>query len=681
MELAAGSLRSRALSSERVLSPRGALVGIVLVATGVHLVLALAQAVPLYFPDEYIYASLARSIAQTGHPMVHGAPAHFPALLEPLLAAPFWIGNNVELAYRLTDVLNAIAGSLAAIPLYLLARKLGLGTKFALATAALTAFRSSLFFGAFVLADPIAQPLVLAALYLAVCALSRPTTRNQLGFLAFAGLAAFARIEYLPLPLLLLVCALVFERGRVRVVVRNLRVTLVVIGVVLAAALAVRTPSAWLGYYGGVLRLSLGTHALARWYTSEVLLFSLGAGIVIVPAALVALARALRTREEPAVRAFALVAVCSALVVFGESALYSTNGSQSYEGRYLMALSPLLLPAFGLYGKLGRPRPRIVVALAALLLAGLLGMRPFHYAAGQHRYQSPLLIALGRLREVLGPGGSTAALTATIVVLSCAAAAAALRRRGVVPVALAATTCFSVLVTGGALSVDLANAANVKRTLFPAGLRWIDATRLRNVALLDVPGTARDPSLAQLFWNTSVTGVVRLPGALPIDSFASTSVDVARDGSLLVGRTVLRRPLLIDGKDDVVLLRGATRVAHSGEFSLWRPAPHPRLELMLLGRHADGWLGPSGAVLAWPDHPHERLLLRLSQPADAPTTSVRFATAFRRWSVTVPTGGTKTVGVCLSGPTELAFAGVPTGIAAGAPVMVVSAAPRIVRGC
>src|SRR4029077_14252264 len=87
-------------------------------------VAALWHTTPLYFPDEYIYGSIARSLAQSGKPMIRGSSAHFPAMLEPLLAAPFWLTHDAELAYRLTQAENALAMSLAAVPVYLLVRRL-----------------------------------------------------------------------------------------------------------------------------------------------------------------------------------------------------------------------------------------------------------------------------------------------------------------------------------------------------------------------------------------------------------------------------------------------------------------------------------------------------------------------------------------------------------------------------
>src|SRR5205807_2558312 len=45
---------------------------------------------PVYLGDEYLYAALGRSIAETGKPLVRGQSANFPALLLPLLTAPAW---------------------------------------------------------------------------------------------------------------------------------------------------------------------------------------------------------------------------------------------------------------------------------------------------------------------------------------------------------------------------------------------------------------------------------------------------------------------------------------------------------------------------------------------------------------------------------------------------------------
>ena len=62
---------------------------VVAISFGFRFLAGLAHATPLYFSDEYIYSTLARSLATAGKPLIRNGPAHFPALLEPILAAPF----------------------------------------------------------------------------------------------------------------------------------------------------------------------------------------------------------------------------------------------------------------------------------------------------------------------------------------------------------------------------------------------------------------------------------------------------------------------------------------------------------------------------------------------------------------------------------------------------------------
>ena len=102
----------------------------------VRFLLAIPHTTPLYFADEYIYSTLAHELATTGRPTIRGDAASFPALLEPILTAPFWLAGDPELALRLTQGLNAVAMSVAAVPIYLLARELGPGKGFGLAAAA-----------------------------------------------------------------------------------------------------------------------------------------------------------------------------------------------------------------------------------------------------------------------------------------------------------------------------------------------------------------------------------------------------------------------------------------------------------------------------------------------------------------------------------------------------------------
>ena len=276
--------RPVALARAAAVPARFLLAGIVAVSFAVRFVAALGHTTPLYFPDEYIYSAIARSLAEHGHPMIRGNAAHFPAMIEPLLAAPFWLTHDPELAYRLTQAENALAMSLAAIPVYLLMRRLGGGAWPALAAAALTVASPDLFFSSFVLADAIAYPLVLGAVYLGVCALSNPTRGAQLGFAGLAVLATFTRIQYVFLPLVFVGAALVVERGSVRSFWRHFRLSLLMYAAPLAFAAALG-PRRLLGYYSGVADLHVRLGAIVHWLGTDSMLLAYAAGFALVPGA------------------------------------------------------------------------------------------------------------------------------------------------------------------------------------------------------------------------------------------------------------------------------------------------------------------------------------------------------------------------------------------------------------
>jgi len=103
------------------------LAGIIVASFAGRLFAAVARLTPYYLPDEYIYPSLARSIAEHGRPLIRGVGVHFPALLDPIVTAPVWlVTDDPTTAFRLTQGIHAVLFSLAAIPAYLICRRLGL---------------------------------------------------------------------------------------------------------------------------------------------------------------------------------------------------------------------------------------------------------------------------------------------------------------------------------------------------------------------------------------------------------------------------------------------------------------------------------------------------------------------------------------------------------------------------
>jgi hypothetical protein len=189
------------------------LAGIVVASFGGRLIASAGRVVPFYFPDEYIYPSLARGFAEHGRPVIRGAGAHFPALLEPLVTAPIWLlTKNPDTAWRLTQGLHALLVSLAAVPAYLIARKVGLSPMLALAVGALAVAIPDTVYASSMLADPLAYPLVLAALCAGLHVIVDASPRAQLAFVALSALSVFTRIQYAAVPVAVLIGTLAADR-------------------------------------------------------------------------------------------------------------------------------------------------------------------------------------------------------------------------------------------------------------------------------------------------------------------------------------------------------------------------------------------------------------------------------------------------------------------------------------
>jgi hypothetical protein len=641
--------RSRARALARVAAlPAGAiLAGLIAISTLARTLVAWAQATPIYFPDEYLYSTLARSIAESGRPLVRDAPAHFPALLEPLLAAPFWLAGDVDFAYRLTQAQNALAMSLAAVPVFLLARRLGLERGFALGCAGVAVAAPGLFYASFVLADPIGYPLALGAVYAGVCALERATPRAQVAFVALSALATFARLQYAVLPLAFFAAAVVLERGRVRRL-EPLRLSLALLTLSLAGIVAVG-PERLLGVYAGLLELDLRPGTLLRWVVVDAMLLAYSAGIVLVPGALGGLAVALARPRRRAEGAFAAITVVLTILVLAEAALIAQLASSTYQERYLFLVVPLVVPAFGLYLQRGAPRRRWTAVIAALLLLVTVRVPLTGYTAADLRLDSPLLFAFQRLEQLVGQIDA-ALVVAAVAGLFCVAGVCATLSRRTAAAAIALTLGTLVATSAGAASWAHTKAEQARGLYLNEERAWVDADA-RGAVLLHTPGSSRDLAFEHLFWNRSIRHVLLLADAHPIDAYATERVRIARDGRLLLAAGAVRDPLLVSNYAVAAEFADAVRVGRGAGLELWQPRGTPRLAMLVGGLYLDGWLARSGWIRVWPEETgfvRGTLRLPLSMPEYGVVMRLRLtAPGFVRVVETLP-GGSHVVEIPIS---------------------------------
>ncbi len=589
--------------------PVPALVALVGASFVIRTVLAWLRSTPALFPDEYIYASIGRSLAESGHPAIRGGSAHFPALLQPIVTAPAWLIGDVGLAFRVVQSLGVLAMSLAAIPVYVLARRLGLSTRIGLALAALAVLVPDFVYASFVASEPFAYPLFLAAIAAAATALSRPTRRAQLAFVGFAGLATLARAQFAVLPIVFF--AAVFVQGmmerRLRPAAREQALPFALF-LLPGAALLAAGPARVLGYYHAVLNLHLHPVSLVRWVGWDAMVLAYASGWIVVPGALLGLWVVLRRPGSALERSFAVLVGLLVVALVLEAGLLQANAANSADvsgpnevkERYIFYLVPLIGLCFALYAKRGWPARVSHLVLAAALVILSVRVPLSGFAVASTLDASPILYGVYWLSGELGQSSSASLVVAAAAALLSAAAVVGSRRpRLGTPLALTLALFATAAASAGAVVFDVTNTSATKRAYLPADPSFVDHSGLRHVALLQSFGGGQASSLQQLFWNRSIDRLLLMPDAHAIDAFRSERVRVGGDGTLLVRGKPLRGPVLVDGLGSFVRLRAAYPVARGPISTLWLPAGRAQLSMYAPGSYHDGWLAGTGAVYVW----------------------------------------------------------------------------------
>ena len=663
----------------------GAIVGIsFVVRTG----LAWMRATPALFPDEYIYASVGRSFAESGQPSIRGASAHFPALLQPLLTAPAWLIGDVDSAFRAVQAMGALAMSLAAVPVFLIARRVGLSNRVSIALAGFTVLVPDLLYASFISSEAFAYPLLLVSVYAAVRALAVPSRRTQMLFVLAAGLTALTRVQFATLPVVFAAAA-VLVGARERRLKKALREQALPFGLFAGAGclLLLAGPSRSAGVYSWLLGFHAGPLGILHWASLDAMTLAYAAGWIIVPGALLGLWLMLARPESRQELAFGAFAVLLIATLFLEAGLLQASLDTEHEiqERYVFYAVPLLGICFARYTARGWPMRLHHLALAAALVLVSVRLPLSGYAVLSTMNGSPILFGVYWLSQKLGrPGDASAVVAVAVGLMTVVAVAASRRPRFGTPVVLG----FALLATGaasaGAVAFDVQNTARVKKAYLPKEPSWVDRAGVGSVTLLQSFSGGRGVTLQELFWNRSIRRVALLPGAGPFDSFHTDSARVAADGTISVNGKAVQGPLLVDTYGSTVRLRDARLVRTGPTGALYVPIAglRPRMSLYALGRYSDGWLAAEGLIFVWPKEPSRPvsgwLSLRLSTSLAGQTYTLRFRQRRRLLAtVQVRRGAPRTVRIamCSKGAATISYRSSKLVIAGGRPASVKATAP------
>ena len=661
------------------------LVGLIGLSFAVRLAVGWLRATPNYFVDEYLYAELARSLLETGRPAVRGIDFVFPSLLQPLLTAPTWLAGEVWVSYRLTQALGALAMSLVAVPVFLLGRRLGLGRPLALAAAALSLAVPDLLFASWVMAEPFAYPLFVAAVLAGTVALAEPSKRRGLLFVGLAALAVFARAQFAVLPLCFVAAVLVvgLRERRVRVVLREQALPL---GIFAGAGLAIALVGVnrVLGLYQSALDQRADPVELAERVGLNGLVLAYSSGWMLVPGALLGLILVLARPRSRAELAFGALFGTTTFALLLEAGL--AGAVDHAQERYVFYVLPLAALAFCVYASRGWPARAHLALLASLLIAASAQVPLAGFTAADGKSQSPFLLAAFRLEEALGsPGSGSLAIAVAAALLGIGVILLSARPAVATPIALTLALAASVAASMGAVAFDNRNAASVRAAFLPEDPSWVDHAGFDKVTLVRGPGGVRTEALEQLFWNRSVDRVVLLPGAEQIDHFTSPRLAVAPDGSLRADGRPLDGPLLVDGYGGTIQLADAERVVSSQSYALWRPHATARMSLYLAGRYSDGWLAGSGRMYLWPDRKGGRIARQISLTLTAPAASEGMTMRFqepggkRPQDLRLAPGRPQTITfeVCSRGPWHVTYTSSARGLVGSRVVSAQATEPRV----
>lgn len=546
---------------------------------------------PWLFPDELIYSELGRSFADTARFAIRDVPDAGYGVVYPLLLAPVYalLDSTVD-AYVAAKVLNAVLMSLAAIPAYLLARRvLPRGWSFAAAILALAV--PSTAYSGLVMTESVFYPLFLVSVLAIVLALERPTAWRQAAAVASIGLAFLTRAQAVALVAGLVAAAVILSvpeptdtRRYLRAFVRNLdafRVTWLTLaaGTLALPAIAVLRGGSPLNvfgaYWAAIERFSLS--GLPRWTLYHAAGLDLYLGVIPFAAFLVMMPLALRRCETRRIRALAAGSIAIVLsmtfLVSAFATLPDANVALVRE-RNLFYVAPLFFTWFMVWIDRKLPRPLPLALSAGIVAAVLPGLLPFEklvvYSSGATLAFAPWVNGLLRWEHV----------PLAMTVVAAMHAAVFLRTRSGIVALTVVLLGFYVVGTAARFQLER-DAIRVSRLVDTRDADWIDRAvgPGADVSALwwSEVGTSRRPQVYREraiwqseYFNRSVRRVLYLDVPLQ-DSLPATPLRYDQRSRSLVeldGRQLRAAFVLVD--EDIELQgRLVTRNAET-ELALYR---------------------------------------------------------------------------------------------------------------
>jgi hypothetical protein len=400
------------------------LAAIVVASTVFRAVLARGIVAPFIVVDEIIWSELARGIASVGKPLVRGHSDPGYGVVYPLVISPAYaLFHRLPEAYAAVKTVNSFVMSLAAIPAYLLARRV-VDRGLALFAALLAVAIPSLAYTGTVMTENAFYPLFLVVTLVLVLVLEEPAPMRVVFLVLLVALAFATRVQAIaivPAALLAPLGLAIFERRSLRSTFSRYRYLyggFVALGVLALGVQLVggRSPQDLLGAYSPVGDASYHAGDILRylvWHAAELSLY-----VLVIPLAativLVGRARSLDGRLQAFLAATVALTVCLIPVV----ATFASHFSDRIEERNMFYVAPLFSIALLAWVERGAPRPRVLAPAAAVASAALVLLVPFdRFLTTSAITDTLMLLPLWSLQDRIGSGWITFAAAVLAVAL------------------------------------------------------------------------------------------------------------------------------------------------------------------------------------------------------------------------------------------------------------------------
>jgi hypothetical protein len=621
-------------------------------------VLARRVLAPQVLCDEFVYADLARNVAEHGRELLRGVPSH-QSLSYPILLAPAFLARSTTTAYELAKAINVLLFAGAGAILFVWARRL-VSPLLALVPAVLLFAMPAAGYTALLMTESAFLPAFVGAAFGIALSIERPSVLRQLAAVALVALACTVRLQGAVLGAVLLgaiLLAAAFETagaergGRLQALWGRIRAHALTFALAGAGVLAYFVLSAT--SRGTLNRLGPSTDVTGANYTlgqvehwsflhlADLVLIT---GVVPTSALIILLGLGLAGRLSPAHRAFVAVAAAAVPLVLIEVGAYTSHFAGSVAERYTFYLAPLLFLALAVWIGRGLPRPPVATALAMVIPLAALGneyLKAF-YAINLVPDDLGLYVFYrAGLRLSSGVAGVEHAIIGTGLV---AVLAVAFLWRPVARVLLPAAVCAFLLASGsppfGALVGQSRNVRSARGVT--ATPQWVDAALGPNghadylyvVRPGDDPWIASTTMLQVGFWNRSVDEVTNV-GTPEICPLPENSAAIDWRTGRLAGEPAARDVVA----DQTIVEPAGRKLGEKGPLAVYQVTPPLRLAGTWTGLYADRFTAPTAAYTRYVAPANGVVRIRVWRPrwAHAPILRTRVHIAVGPGAAASPT--------------------------------------------